>query len=144
MPGGRKRLPPRNCRSRFAGRDVQEPDVDEETGREEVPVSTEETAGTGETARSGRLRQRRLDFTRTRTTTMTTTTTGDGGSGGGGSCGGGDGGDVDDDDEGGHCDGGDGGPSSGSRKLFERGPSTLPSRKPLPHHRKVISPVGDR
>jgi len=138
MPGGRKRLPPRNCRSRFAGRGVQEPDVDEETGREEVPVSTEETAGTGETARSGRLRQRRLDFTRTRTTTMTTTTTGDGGRGGG------DGGDVDDDDEGGHCDGGDGGPSSGSRKLFERGPSTLPSRKPLPHHRKVISPVGDR
>jgi hypothetical protein len=133
MPGGRKQQPKWNCRSRFGGRGVEEPDVEDPAGREEEPVGTEETA------RSGRLRSRRLEFE-----TMTTTT-GDGGSGSGGgsSCGGG-GDDDDDDDDGGHCDGGDGEPSSGSRKLFERGPSTLPSRKPLPHHRKVISPVGDK
>jgi hypothetical protein len=76
--------------------------------------------------------------------------TGDGGSVGSG--GGGD----DDDDEG-HdawCGGGGGGhddedechgtvvPSSGLRKPYERGPSTLPTQKPLPHQRKVIAAVG--
>jgi hypothetical protein len=91
--------------------------VEEQAGREEEPARTEEPA------RSSRLRQRRLEFvTLTRTTTMTT---GDGGSG---SCGG------SDDDDGSHDAGCHDavGSSSGLRKPYERGPSTLPTQK-LPY-----------
>jgi hypothetical protein len=134
MPGGRKKLPKRTCPSLYGGRSEQEVDVEEQTGREEEPARTEEPA------RSRRLRQRRLEFVMRTTTTMT----GDGGGG-------------DDDDDEGHdagCGGGGGGhddedechcavvPSSGLRKPYERGPSTLPTQKPLPHQRKVIAPVG--
>jgi hypothetical protein len=90
----------------------------------------EEPAGREEEPSSERLRStRRLEFE----TLTTTSTTGDGGSGGGG------GGDDDDDDDGGHDDGG---PSSGLRKPYQRGPSTLPARRPLPHQRTVITPVA--
>jgi hypothetical protein len=135
MPGGRKRLPKQTYPSLYGGRGEQELDVEEQAGREE-PARTEESAC------SRRLRQRRLEFVMRTTTTMI----GDGGSGGGG----------DDDDDEGHdaeCGGGSGGhdddechdavvPSSGLRKPYERGPSTLPTQKPLPHQRKVIAPVG--
>jgi hypothetical protein len=133
MPGGRKRLPKRTCPSLYGGRGKEDVDVEEQAGREE------------ESACSRCLRQRRLEFVmRTTTTTMT----GDGGSGGGddddnddeghdAGCGGG--GDDDDDE----CDGAVV-PSSGLRKPYERGPSTLPSQKPLPHQRKVIAPVGKK
>jgi hypothetical protein len=84
----------------------------------------EEPAGRKEEPSSERLRStRRLEFE----TLMTMPTTGDGGSGGGG------------DDDGGHDDGG---PSSGLRKPYQRGPSTLPARRPLPHQRTVITPVA--
>jgi hypothetical protein len=133
MPGGRKRLPKRTCPLLYGGRGEQELDVEEQAGREEEPARTEEPA------RSRCLRQRRLEFvTRTTTTRMT----GGGGGGGGGGdeghdagCGGGG---HDDDDE---CHGAVV-PSSGLRKPYERGPSTLPTQKPLPHQRKVIAPVG--
>jgi hypothetical protein len=97
--------------------------VEEQAGREEEPTH------------SSCLRQRRLEFV---TLTRTTTTTWDGGGGGDG-----------DDDDGGHDTGCHDtgchdavGSSSGLRKPYECGPSTLPTQKPLPHQRKVIAPVG--
>jgi hypothetical protein len=108
--------------------DAQNPDISTCDHQEEQDV--EEPAGREEEPSSERLRStRRLEFE----TLTTTTTTGDGGSGGGG------GGDDDDDDDGGHDDGG---PSSGLRKPYQRGPSTLPARRPLPHQRTVITPVA--
>jgi hypothetical protein len=136
MPGGSKRLPKGTCPSLYGGLGDQELDLEVQAGREEEPARTEEPA------RSRCLRQRRLEFVmRTTTTTMI----GDGGSSGGGDddeghdagCGGGGGG-HDDDDE---CYGAVVA-SSGLRKPYERGPSTLPTQKPLPHQRKVIAPVG--
>jgi hypothetical protein len=107
MSGGRKRMPKQTCPSLYGGRDEQELDVEEQVGREEEPT------------RSSSLRQRRLEFV-----TRTTTTTGDGGNGGGG--GGGD--DVAHDAR---CHNA-GGSSSGLRKPYERGPSTLPTQKAAP------------
>jgi hypothetical protein len=75
---------------------------------------------------------RRLQFD-----TLTMTTTGDGGSGGGG-----DDDDGDDDDDGGHDDGGDTRPSSGLRKPYHHGPSTLPDSRSLPGRCTEITPVG--
>jgi hypothetical protein len=128
MSSGSKRMPKRTYPSLYGGRGEQELYVEEPADREEEPARTEEPA------RSSHLRQRRLEFvTLTRTTWMTTTRDG-------GSCCGGGGGD---DDVGCHDVGCHDivGSSSGLRKAYERGPSMLPTQKPLPHQRKVIAPV---